>query len=68
MKRNKSNVAARRRQLGLSQYALAKRAGVAQSHIQKIECGEIAFPRVELAMAIAKALEVSVETLFGSAA
>lgn len=66
MKTFKSPVATRRRALGLSQYALAKKAGVAQSHIQKIERGEIASPRVELALSIAKALETSVETLFGA--
>ena len=47
----------------LTQYALAKRVGIAQSHLQSIERGETE-PRIRLAMRIAEVLGVSVGALW----
>jgi len=60
-----SGVAARRRLRGLSQGDLAKAAGVSRQAIGAIEAGRSA-PGVSLAIAIARALDASVEELFGA--
>lgn len=57
-------VRTRRRELGLSGYALAKRLGISQSHLREIETGAISAPRVPLALAIADALQSDVKALF----
>lgn len=46
----------------LSLYALAKAAGITYSHLQSIEAGSR--PRVDLAIRLARLLEVPVEELF----
>ena len=48
---------------GLSQYALAKRAGVAQQYLNELEAGKKASPGVQTVRKLAKALEVPVEDL-----
>lgn len=58
----------RREALGLSGYALAKKVGISQSHLREIETGEIAAPRIDLALAIADALGADVRELFGQEA
>ena len=52
-----------RQRRGLSQYALAKKVGIAQSHLRSIERGETE-PRVRLAIRLAKELGVSERELF----
>jgi putative molybdopterin biosynthesis protein len=59
-------VASRRRLRGLSQTDLAKAAGVSRQAIGAIETGR-AQPGVSLAIAVARALEASVEEIFGAA-
>jgi putative molybdopterin biosynthesis protein len=57
-------VVARRRELGLSQEALAQAGGVTRQAIGAIESGRTQ-PGVALALAIARTLNASVEELFG---
>jgi transcriptional regulator with XRE-family HTH domain len=57
-------VAAARKRAGLSQQALADRTGLAKSTIARIELG-VHRPSVAVALAIARELGESVETLFG---
>jgi putative molybdopterin biosynthesis protein len=59
-----ARIAARRRETGLSQEALAHAGGVTRQAIGAIESGR-AQPGVTLALAIARTLNVSVEELFG---
>jgi transcriptional regulator with XRE-family HTH domain len=61
-------VASRRAALGLSGYALAKKVGISPTHLHDIEHGRISSPSVEVALALAAALGVTVEELFGRAA
>lgn len=53
----------RRQTLGLTQAELAKQVGVSRQTIISIEKGHYE-PSVRLALALAKALDCSVETLF----
>jgi putative molybdopterin biosynthesis protein len=57
-------ILAKRRELGLSQEALARAGGVTRQAIGAIESGRTQ-PGVGLALAIARTLNVSVEELFG---
>lgn len=65
---HESPVAARRRELGLSQYSIAKAAGITQTHLRRIETGEVASPSVDLALRLADALRADVRALFPRAA
>lgn len=58
-------VAARRKALGWSQDDLSARAGVPRSSVSAIEAGRLT-PSVTAALAVAQALECSVEELFGA--
>ena len=58
-------VAQARRQVGLSQPALAERVGVGRATIARIEGGSTS-PSVALALAISRELGESIEALFGS--
>ena len=57
-------LATARKQAGLTQQALADRTGLAKSTIARIELG-VHRPSVTVALAIARELGESVETLFG---
>ena len=59
-----NGVSTRRRLRGLSQAELAKSAGVSRQAIGAIESGKVQ-PGVSLAIALARALDASVEELFG---
>ena len=59
-----NKVLAKRRELGLSQEALAQAGGVTRQAIGAIETGRTQ-PGVTLALALARALNASVEDLFG---
>lgn len=59
-----SPITARRKELGSSQYAISKLAGIPQSHLRKIELGLVASPSVHLALRLADALKADVRTLF----
>lgn len=59
-----SNIRNRREMLNLSQADLAKRAGVTQTTIWMYENGE-STPKLAIAIALAKALGVTVEQLVG---
>ncbi|MEW1654442.1 helix-turn-helix transcriptional regulator [Streptomyces sp. NPDC093707] len=61
-----SNVARRRKERGLSQVALARRAGVSVSLLSKIEVGDRALTQ-GVAAALARALELTLDALLGSA-
>ena len=61
-KTRKTPITRIREERGLSQYALAKRIGIAQSHLRDIELGSE--PRVRLAIRIAQELGVSERELF----
>lgn len=52
-----------RKQLGLSQTALAKKIGVSQNTISSLEC-EIYDPRCSTALKLSKVFEVPVEDIF----
>ena len=54
----------RRKELGLSQQALAKSVGVSRQTIISMEQGNYA-PSVYLALKVASALDTTVETLWG---
>ncbi len=58
-------VAARRRARGWSQVEFATRAGLPRSSVSAIEAGRLT-PSVTAALAVAEALECSVEELFGA--
>ncbi len=60
------SVAARRNALGWSQDKLSARAGVPRSSVSAMEAGRLT-PSVAAALAISRALECSVEELFGAA-
>ncbi|GHD98872.1 helix-turn-helix domain-containing protein [Streptomyces alanosinicus] len=61
-----SNVAARRKELGLSQVALARRAGVSVSLLSKIEVGDRALSQ-GVGAALAQAMNLTLDELLGSA-
>ncbi|MFE7290106.1 helix-turn-helix domain-containing protein [Streptomyces noursei] len=61
-----SNVAKRRRERGLSQVALARRAGVSVSLLSKVEVGDWALTQ-GIAAALARAMELTLDELLGSA-
>lgn len=61
-------LAARRRKLGLSQEALARRSGVATVTIAKLEEGRISDPRGSTLMKLAEALRCRVDALFNPGA
>lgn len=58
-------VAARRKARGWSQEELAARSGIPRSSVSAMEAGRLT-PSVTAALAVARALECSVEELFGS--
>jgi len=55
---------ARREELGLSQRALAERAGTTHTAIRMIEIGRHGNPRIELVLQLARSLECCVEDVF----
>lgn len=57
-----SHIRARRRQLRLTQSALARRAGISRQALLAIEHGHV--PRADTALRLAQALDTSVEQLF----
>jgi DNA-binding XRE family transcriptional regulator len=59
-----ARIAAARRKAGLSQGQLAERLGLAKSTIARIELGD-ATPSVDVALAISRELDATVEALFG---
>ncbi|MGI5436128.1 helix-turn-helix domain-containing protein [Streptomyces shenzhenensis] len=61
-----ANVAARRKELGLSQVALARRAGVSVSLLSKIEVGDRALTQ-GVGAALARAMNLTLDELLGSA-
>ncbi|MCN9244219.1 helix-turn-helix domain-containing protein [Streptomyces sp. RY43-2] len=61
-----ANVAARRKEHGLSQVALARRAGVSVSLLSKIEVGDRALTQ-GVGAAIARAMNLTLDELLGSA-
>jgi len=67
VERVESRVRALREQRGLSQVALAAAAQLSRQSIGAIEAGRT-LPAVDVALRIARALDVSVEELFGEAA
>jgi transcriptional regulator with XRE-family HTH domain len=54
-----------RKAAGLTQRQLAEAAGVDLSRLRQLEQGVVADPRVSILRAVAKALKVSWEDLFG---
>jgi transcriptional regulator with XRE-family HTH domain len=61
-----ANVAARRKELGFSQVALARRAGVSVSLLSKIEVGDRALTQ-GVGAALARAMNLTLDELLGSA-
>jgi transcriptional regulator with XRE-family HTH domain len=61
-----ANVAVRRKELGLSQVALARRAGVSVSLLSKIEVGDRALTQ-GVGAALARAMNLTLDELLGSA-
>lgn len=57
------NIRKYRKKLGLSQDKLSKRAEVAYNTVVKIESGENSNPTIKTLTKIAKALDVSLDTL-----
>lgn len=57
----------RREQLGLNQYQLAKKSGVKQGHLSKIESGEFALPRRPTRDKLSKVLGFADEDYFRAA-
>ena len=57
----------KRKSKGLTQVQVAKQAGVTEACYQSYEAGK-RLPRVDVAIRIARALESSVEELFGEGA
>jgi len=60
------NLAKIRKEKGLTQEALAQKAGISFHTLVKIEGGKIKNPRIDTVMKLAKALNVSVDKLLGS--
>ncbi|WP_234425567.1 helix-turn-helix domain-containing protein, partial [Streptomyces kebangsaanensis] len=60
-----TNVAARRKELGLSQVALARRAGVSVSLLSKIEVGDRALTQ-GVGASLARAMHLTLHELLGS--
>lgn len=60
-----NQIASRRKELGLSGYALARIVGITPTHLSEIENGEIKSPRVDIALKLADALNTDVKELFG---
>jgi len=58
-------VAALRERAGMTQYRLAKSAGLTQTHLRKIELGLIKNPGAHTVLRIADALGCDVRELFG---
>jgi transcriptional regulator with XRE-family HTH domain len=58
-------IAARRRELGLSQEQLAARAGISKPTVQNIEAGRQRNPQPDTLAKIAKALQLSIRELTG---
>jgi transcriptional regulator with XRE-family HTH domain len=63
--KTKNRLAELRRKAGLSQHALAERSGVSRPTIARIEGGEQDDTSASTALALAKALGTTVETLLG---
>lgn len=61
-----NRVKAKRLSLGLSQAELGRRIGRSHRTVGMIEAGQYPDPRVSLALALAEALETTVEDLFGT--
>ena len=61
----KNRLAERRKELNITQLFVAKSVGISESHYQKYEYGQI-LPGVDIALRIAKALESTVEYLWGA--
>lgn len=53
-----------RSRAGLTQAELARRAGVPQSVVSDLENGKTLYPRLDTAMALAKALGCTIDDLF----
>lgn len=66
-RRRPSPIVVHREAAGLTQYGLAKRAGIQQSHLRKIE-EEGTEPGIRLALRLADALGADVRQLFSDAA
>src|SRR5690349_24147478 len=64
--RRKNQVQPQRQKRGWSQQQLADRAGLSRTGVSAIESGRLA-PSVNAALALARALECSVEALFAPA-
>ena len=62
--RRGARVAQARRNAGLSQAALAEKVGMARSTVARVEIG-ITTPTLDLALALGRELDESVESLFG---
>jgi putative transcriptional regulator len=63
MKIHKSKLAARRRELHLTQEELAKKAGISRAYLANLESGNYT-PSLEVAKNLSIILNVSVEELF----
>lgn len=59
------NVRARRSELGVSRWDLARKSGVSHAAIRTIEEGSIQDPRLSSVVKLAKALEISIDVLAG---
>ena len=59
-------IRARRREVGLTQQQLADAVGVSRQTVISMESGDYA-PSVYLALAVARALDATVESLWGAA-
>jgi transcriptional regulator with XRE-family HTH domain len=57
------NLAKIRKEKGLTQEALARKAGISFHTLVKIEGGRIKNPRIETVIKLAKALDVSIDRL-----
>jgi DNA-binding XRE family transcriptional regulator len=66
MRRVVAELRRRREQLGVSQTALAQRAGVSPDHLGRIERGE-ADPRMSVLLALAASLETTLRDVFAEA-
>jgi transcriptional regulator with XRE-family HTH domain len=58
-------IAARREQLGLKQLELARRAGMSEASINRLENGVVRNPKINDLTLVARALSVSMEALLG---
>jgi transcriptional regulator with XRE-family HTH domain len=59
------NLAKLRREKGLTQEALARKADISFHTVVKLESGGIKNPKIETVVRIAKALGIPIETLLG---